>query len=58
VRVGDFDGDGRDDIAGRLNDGRWFVARSDGSKFQTDCWGLWDRNLTWLDVLVDDFAPY
>ena len=58
VQAGDFTGDGRSDIAGRLNDGRWFVARSDGTKFQTDYWGLWDRGLTWLDVLVDDFAPY
>ncbi len=57
VRVGDFTGDGRHDIAGRLNDGRWFVARSEEDRFQTDYWGLWDSGLTWLDVLVDDFAP-
>ena len=57
VGIGDFDGDGRSDIAGRLNDGRWYVARSDGSKFSNEYWGLWDSSLTWLDVLLDDFAP-
>jgi len=57
VGVGDFDGDGRSDIAGRLDDGRWYVARSDGSKFSNEYWGLWDSSLTWLDVLLDDFAP-
>jgi hypothetical protein len=55
--MGDFDGDGRSDIAGRLDDGRWYVARSDGSKFSNEYWGLWDSSLTWLDVLLDDFAP-
>jgi len=57
VGMGDFDGDGRSDIAGRLDDGRWYVARSDGSKFSNEYWGLWDSSLTWLDVLLDDFAP-
>jgi hypothetical protein len=57
VGVGDFDGDGRSDVAGRLNDGRWYVARSDGSQFSNEYWGLWDNNLTWLDVLLDDYEP-
>ena len=57
MAVGDFDGDGRSDVAGRLNDGRWYVGRSNGSQFSNEYWGLWDNNLTWLDVLLDDFAP-
>ena len=57
VRAGDFDGDGRSNIAGRTNDGRWVVTRSDENEFLTEYWGLWDPNANWLDVLVDDFRP-
>ena len=42
VRVGDFDGDGLDDIAGR-DGGTWHVGVSTGSAFATSLWGEWDN---------------
>ena len=54
VRVGDFDGDGRDDIAGRAN-GNWWLARSSGNAFQNQYWGRWSSAVAWSDVLVGDF---
>ncbi|HEX6983803.1 MAG TPA: FG-GAP-like repeat-containing protein, partial [Planctomycetaceae bacterium] len=54
VRVGDFDGDGRDDLAGRIS-GEWWVTRSTGSRFRTTKWGVWSTAVTWRDVLVGDF---
>jgi hypothetical protein len=56
VKVGDFDGDGRKDIAGRvLQDGSWWVGRSTGTSFTTTAWGWWSPNVTWVDVRVGDF---
>ena len=40
VTVGDYTGDGLDDIAGRLQ-GNWHVAVSTGASFQSDFWGTW-----------------
>lgn len=50
VRVGDFNGDGNDDIAGRyLN--QWWVARSvNDNSFVTTQWGVWPTSGTWLAV--------
>ena len=42
VLVGDFDADGRDDIAGRAGE-TWWVARSTGSAFNSTPWGSWSR---------------
>jgi hypothetical protein len=42
VLVGDFDGDGRDDIVGRHPvTGAWHVGRSSPSGFLTELWGAW-----------------
>ncbi|MDX1450682.1 MAG: VCBS repeat-containing protein, partial [Acidimicrobiia bacterium] len=39
AEVGDFDGDGRSDVAlFHPLDGRWWVLRSDGSRFVTEVW--------------------
>ncbi len=57
VAVGDFDGDGYADLAGRVTStGDWWVASSDGSKFTNQRWGRWSSGAdTWTDVMVGDF---
>ena len=57
VKVGDFNGDGKDDIVGRvLQTGRWWVAQSNGSTaFTSSPWGSWSTGVTWVDVQVGDF---
>jgi hypothetical protein len=56
VHVGDFNGDGKDDIVGRvLQTGQWWVGISDGSHFTTTLWATWSPAVTWIDVRVGDF---
>jgi hypothetical protein len=56
VNVGDFDGDGRKDITGRvLETGRWWTGLSDGSSFNFTVWDEWSTPVTWVDVQVGDF---
>jgi hypothetical protein len=56
VKVGDFNGDGKDDIIGRRADtGQWFVGLSSGSSFNSTVWGVWSTAVTWVDVQVGDF---
>ncbi len=51
VVAGDFDGDGRTDIAGRASSGTWYVALSTGTGFATSTsWGSWSAAVTWNDV--------
>jgi len=57
VRVGDFNGDGKADLAAREADtGQWWVAISTGSSFTTSLWTQWNPNVTWVDVQVGDFT--
>jgi hypothetical protein len=58
VHVGDFNGDGKDDIVGRvLQTGQWWVGISNGSTgFNTTLWDTWSPNVTWVDVKVADFS--
>jgi hypothetical protein len=57
VRVGDFDGEGRMDIAGRAQvDGSWWVGLSTGTSFHTSRWGAWDPTVAWEDVQVGDLT--
>ena len=56
VMVGDFNGDGRDDLVGRVaHNGDWWVAQSTGSGFANTKWTRWSTNVTWTDVMVGDF---
>jgi hypothetical protein len=57
VQVGDFNGDGSADLAGRVaQNGQWWVAVSNGSTaFTNQLWGAWSPAVTWVDVKVGDF---
>jgi hypothetical protein len=57
VKVGDFNGDGKDDIAGRdLSTGQWWVSASNGSNsFTNSLWSTWSPFVTWVDIQVADF---
>jgi hypothetical protein len=55
--TGDFNGDGRTDIAARnLQTGDWWVGISNGTSFTTTIWTTWNPNATWVDVKVGDFT--
>ncbi len=56
VQVGDFNGDGKADITGRvLESGDWWTGVSTGSAFSTSLWATWSTAVTWVDVHVGDF---
>ncbi len=58
VHVGDFDGDGKDDIAGLFGTGAkktWEVGVSSGSDFTIEDWGRWNTTGGLDDVVVGDF---
>jgi autotransporter-associated beta strand protein len=56
VKVGDFNGDGKDDIIGRvLQSGQWWVGQSTGTSFTNNFWDTWSPGVTWADVRVADF---
>ena len=57
VQVGDFNGDGKADIAGfDPATGQWWLALSTGQAFQTVPWAAWKRRPQWLDVQHGPFA--
>ena len=56
VQLGDFDGDGRLDIAGRAPDGSWWVGLSNGDAFVTSRWGAWYAGINWADVHTGQFG--
>jgi hypothetical protein len=53
---GDFNGDGRTDIAAfDAATGVWIVGLSKGSKFSFSTWATWQSSVTWTDIRVGDF---
>jgi hypothetical protein len=55
VKVGDLNGNGKDDIVGRvLQSGDWWAGISTGSSFNTQLWGHWSPAVTWSDVMLGD----
>ena len=51
LQIGDFNGDGKDDIAERYQQGGlWYVGLSNGSKFTTSLWDSWPTSANWTDV--------
>jgi hypothetical protein len=50
VQIGDFDGDGLSDIAGRSDSGKWVVAISQGDGFINSIWATWNPNAQWEKV--------
>ncbi|MGI9177217.1 MAG: FG-GAP-like repeat-containing protein [Pirellulales bacterium] len=54
--VGDFDNDGRDDVAVRnASNGAWRVLVSNGSTFTAVKFGSWATDTTWSNVRAGDF---
>ncbi|MBX3436513.1 MAG: DUF1559 domain-containing protein [Planctomycetaceae bacterium] len=52
--VGDFNGDGLDDVAARSGTGEWMVGLSDGGRFVSQVFDKWSTNVGWLDVQTAD----
>lgn len=56
VKSGDFDGDGRQDLAARDAEGFWSTWLARGNRFVRGEWnGKWANTVTWTDVYVGDF---
>ncbi len=54
LRMGDFNGDGLADIAGRAANGAWWIGTSDGQQFTLSRWGTWANSSAWRNVMVAD----
>ncbi len=55
IVVGDFNADGRDDVAARANTGTWVVGLSDGTQFATSGFGGWSTTAGFGNVQTGDF---
>jgi hypothetical protein len=56
VQIGDFNGDGKMDLAGRDQaTGSWWTALSSGSSLNTSLWGGWNPAVNWIDVRSGTF---
>jgi hypothetical protein len=59
--VGDFNGDGRTDVAARSGDGVWYLVQPTGgtgssTTFNTVLATAWSAAVTWTDVVAGDFT--
>jgi hypothetical protein len=58
ISFGDFNGDGRDDIAGRTDQGQWWVAVARaGGGFVNQAWTVWDESQQWRDRAASADSP-
>lgn len=55
IAVGDFTGDGVDDIVGRDTVGRWWLLADTGSGYTNTMIGRWSADVAWIDVVVGNF---
>jgi hypothetical protein len=56
VHLGDFTGDGKEDIVGRIaSSAQWWVAVSTGIKFNNFLWAQWSNTAIWTNVVIGDF---
>lgn len=57
VVCADFNGDGRDDVAGRTPSGQWWVGLSNADRlgFTNQRLARWTAEAVWAEVLVGDF---
>lgn len=53
--VGDFNGDGRDDIASMQDNGNWLIGFSNGTQFNWSFWNKYSQASAWKDHVVGDF---
>ena len=53
--AGDFNGDGRDDLAGVDAGGEWTIGVSTGTQFLLSQWGSWTNTVNWSHILTGDF---
>jgi len=54
--VGDFDGDGKDDIAGRRTNGTWWYIHEQGGSIVASPMARWTTNMAWSMVVVGNFT--
>lgn len=55
--TGDFDGDGRDDVASLAPTGQWWVSLTPGSGAATPAtWATWSMTTPWTAVVTGDFT--
>lgn len=54
--VGDFDGDDRDDIAGRRPNGTWWFIHQQGGSIVASPMARWTTNMAWSMVVVGNFT--
>ena len=56
IQVGDFDGDGNDDLLVRAaSDGTYWLAQSTGTNFSNSHWGGLLNSVQWTDLTPGDF---
>src|SRR5437868_7077944 len=54
-QTGDFNGDGKADVAMCSAAGQWWVGLSTGSGLNWQLWATWSTGATWLNVQAADF---
>lgn len=55
IQDGDFNNDGRQDVAGLTSTGQWWVGLSNGTTFVTSYWGAMTNGGGWTNMQVGDF---